>query len=622
MTTVAALLAWRPDRLREVADALVSRRRALLSLQDAMDAGAVPSAWAGEAATAARDDQRAIRLELNDRVAGVAAAVEAFDTGAEAVARARDLLEDALDRARREGFTVDRATGGAADGRPVSDDQHESADRARVRAEIADQVEQALRAADHADSELAAAVERVAREVDGGAGDLAAAGVLGVRAGRRALLLPPRAGRPGDFAAWFAGLTDEEQLLVIARHPRWVGNVDGIPGWARHRANQNLVDDHRARLEARLAAAPPKPFAVPPGALLAWRAAYGHLEDKLAGLDAIESLLAQPPGGRQLLLLDVTGSHGLKAAVAVGDVDSADHVTVVAPGLGSTVAGSLATYHKRVANLVEQARRFGDVNGDGVRDTFAGVFWMGYEAPQLDETLIDLDRTVLDDGLARAGAEDLAAFYRGLDALRADDPHLTAVGHSYGSLTTGLALQESTGVDEAVFTGSPGLGTSSLGDLDVPEGHAFHLEARDDAVGDVAWFGRDPSLLDGMRHLSTDDHVDAEGETWSEVRGHMSYYVPDSTSQLNIAAVVAGAHDQVVDSPRGPGWHEYAVDGARQGVDGVREGVTDLRDWTVDRVGEARDGVESAAEDTGDWLRDRARDLGAGSYGFPPRATG
>ena len=59
--------------------------------------------------------------------------------------------------------------------------------------------------------------------------------------------------------------------------------------------------------------------------------------------------------------------------------------------------------------------------------------------------------------LARAGGEDLAAFYQGVNASRTDDPHLTALGHSYGSLTTGYALQhDGTGVDDAVLFGSPG----------------------------------------------------------------------------------------------------------------------------------------------------------------------
>ena len=68
---------------------------------------------------------------------------------------------------------------------------------------------------------------------------------------------------------------------------------------------------------------------------------------------------------------------------------------------------------------------------------------------------------------ARGGA-DLARFYEGIDASRRADPHLTALGHSYGSLTTGYALQQAHGVDDAVLFGSPGLGTDHVDDLHVP----------------------------------------------------------------------------------------------------------------------------------------------------------
>ena len=84
-----------------------------------------------------------------------------------------------------------------------------------------------------------------------------------------------------------------------------------------------------------------------------------------------------------------------------------------------------------------------------------------------------------------------------------EDPHLTALGHSYGSLTTGYALQhDGTGIDDAVLFGSPGAGTWERDDLHVPDGHLFVAEADDDPVADfggTAPFGRDPSHMVGSR---------------------------------------------------------------------------------------------------------------------------
>ena len=92
--------------------------------------------------------------------------------------------------------------------------------------------------------------------------------------------------------------------------------------------------------------------------------------------------------------------------------------------------------------------------GDG--GTVATVSWLGYDAPQMNE-VTDWPRSVTMPNLARTGGDDLAAFYEGINASRTDDPHLTALGHSYGSLTTGYALQhDGTGVDDAVLFGSPG----------------------------------------------------------------------------------------------------------------------------------------------------------------------
>ena len=70
----------------------------------------------------------------------------------------------------------------------------------------------------------------------------------------------------------------------------------------------------------------------------------------------------------------------------------------------------------------------------------ATVTWMGYDAPQINE-VTDWPRSVGMPGLAMRGGEDLAGFLKGINASRLQDPHLIALGHSYGSLTTGYALQ-------------------------------------------------------------------------------------------------------------------------------------------------------------------------------------
>lgn len=190
----------------------------------------------------------------------------------------------------------------------------------------------------------------------------------------------------------------------------------------------------------------------------------------------------------------------------------------------------------------------------------AAVTWIGYQAPQPSlggwnpfGNPFSSDSVVHDDS-ARAGGADLAEFYRGIDASRTTDPHLTALGHSYGSTTTGFALQEQTGVDDAVFFGSPGIGTSHVEDIQVPEGHTYRIEARNDVVADAGSFGIDPTYVDGVTGLSAREETLPDGRRLAESTGHSDYLTQDSTSQYNMSVVVAGLPDRrVEDDGRGLG---------------------------------------------------------------------
>lgn len=138
---------------------------------------------------------------------------------------------------------------------------------------------------------------------------------------------------------------------------------------------------------------------------------------------------------------------------------------------------------------------------------------------------------------------------------------MTALGHSYGSLTTGIALQQRTGVNDAVFFGSPGISdkpdlpvspvglSNELADLKLPGGHAYTLEADGDAVADVGnltgRFGSDPGSMPNMHHLSTGNATSQDGAHLVESTGHGEYLKvlqdgTSSTSKYNISAVVSG----------------------------------------------------------------------------------
>jgi hypothetical protein len=334
-----------------------------------------------------------------------------------------------------------------------------------------------------------------------------------------------------------------------------------VPAQVRDRANRARLDVQRAALEAevrRLEVAVAASWF--DGAFTSDDEALDEARAKLEALDRVEQVLAR--GDRQLLLLDTSGRLAT-AAVAVGDVDTADHVAVFTPGMGTTVEGRLEGYDRDMDQLRSLAlRELWTTDPDA---TVATVSWLGYQAPSTPwedssqgrsqwHHLLDPDRSVALDDAAREGAVPLTSFLQGIDAARADDPHLTGLGHSYGSLTTGLALQAPTGVDDAVFFGSPGLGLTDADDVLVPDGHRYVVEARNDPVADLAAFGTDPNQLLDQTGLSAGEGHAPDGRPLSGSTGHSQYLLQDSTSQYNLAVTVAGLTDrQVHDDGRGWG---------------------------------------------------------------------
>ncbi len=368
---------------------------------------------------------------------------------------------------------------------------------------------------------------------------------------------PPNGASPAESASWWKALDPDQQQRVITDHPGWIGNRDGVPFAARDQANRALLSVNRADLVAQRGRFETDLADNWLGDVFTTDdEALEQVKDKLASLDAIEQTLART-GPRQLLLLDM-GPERAQAAIARGDVDSADNVAVFVPGMSSTVTNSMKGYDNNMDQLQHRAELENKRATPGQTVTTATVTWIGYQAPQLGWDLIG-EGSVAGDHAAQLGAAQLVPFLRGIDAARDHDAHLSVLGHSYGSTTAGLALQQSTGVDDVVLFGSPGVGTNHLADLSVQKGHTYYIEARWDPVGDLGHFGLDPSHLDGIEHASARestvvDPLTGEIRHFAEVTGHGAYLADDSTSQYNMSVVVAGVPDRrVVDGGQGIG---------------------------------------------------------------------
>lgn len=345
---------------------------------------------------------------------------------------------------------------------------------------------------------------------------------------------------PSALAAahWWAGLGTAERERLTVERPELVGALDGLPGRDRDRANRLRLALAQRAGEAEAATARRARECAPGlGARLDAELRLVEVRARLGRLAAVEAAAAP---GHELLALDP--GQG-RAVVSTGDVDGARHVGVFVPGF-TAGAGDLPD---RLLELDAVAARAGP-------DTVM-VAWYDYAAPQWSE-VTEPGRSVLGTGPATEGGRRLAAFVAGLDVSHsAGGAHVTALGHSYGSLTVAQALPAAPGIDDVVLLGSPGVTPAP-----VRPGRVWVAEARGDPVADAGWFGPDPNLAPQLRGMSTDAQPARIGASGTPLpasagsRGHSEYLRPGSTSAEGVAAVVAGrAQDVVPDRTVGAG---------------------------------------------------------------------
>jgi len=280
---------------------------------------------------------------------------------------------------------------------------------------------------------------------------------------------------------------------------------------------------------------------------------YLNAKNKLDDLLAIKKALE----GKDISLVALEfGEPGenVRAALAIGDVDNAKHVTTFVPGMTTSCRRSTDLNLGYARNLIEAAENAGGAEKGSV----AAVAWMGYEAPPDPSTE---DVSVAFPGKAQAGAEKLNGFLTGIHSWRSErgmDVHQTPVTHSYGSLTGGFAMRDigEGVVDDFVYTGSPGSAVNSVGTLGVDPEHtwvsAIPLHDEVQGMGPDGTFGRDPKELEGIGHLSGDAtggdgyNSDPNAEKYAN---HSAYFYKAKAGQHNysledIGEVIAGKRER------------------------------------------------------------------------------
>ncbi|MFE7567702.1 alpha/beta hydrolase [Streptomyces sp. NPDC057539] len=387
---------------------------------------------------------------------------------------------------------------------------------------------------------------------------------------------------PAERRAWWGSLTQEQREEYLAVYPNEIGNLDGIPSDVRDTANRDNLQLLIGKLE-------------------------GQESDKaraqLAGLKSIdEQLRADPePGVPRMYLLGIGDEGNGRAIVSFGNPDASRNVSAYVPGLATSLDEDFAR------NDVKRARDTAKAASD-IDDSSAAIVWLGYDAPQMPaERLLD-NAGVMFERDGKVGAVAYNDFMAGISATNQNpDPHVTAIGHSYGSFTVGQAAQRDGGIpgaDDIVLLGSPGTGADSAEALGVGKGHVYvgaadndpvtMLPSEDEAsaigagavggasvgaslglvggpfsgavggalggvVGGIAgymssedesqlWFGTDPAHQDfGAQRFKVDDgprpYIDGQGLT----PAHSNYFDPvkDPMSAQNVALIVAGRSDQI-----------------------------------------------------------------------------
>lgn len=239
-----------------------------------------------------------------------------------------------------------------------------------------------------------------------------------------------------------------------------------------------------------------------------------------------------------------------RAAVAVGDMETAEHVAVLVPGMGSSLE-SLGELVGHARTLREQCL------STRPRAKVAVVAWVGYKAP-------GLRKVALEDAAAEGGElllQDLekwrlnwrrSAVRKGLEM--GPYPSLTVSGLSYGSVVTGHAAASAGNdtanrplIDNLVFLGSPGTGLRAqhLGGSEV-----FVAATASDPVSWLNWFSIDPAHKNyDTNHPVTRMKV---GYKWTAAKdlgnpftSHQSYYNAGTESLANIARVVVGRPEDI-----------------------------------------------------------------------------
>ncbi|HWF69393.1 MAG TPA: alpha/beta hydrolase [Mycobacterium sp.] len=532
--TLADIDRWSPEAINTVFQAAIKRAHGTRTASAALGQTMQFLDWGGDSADAARAAAHRTMLNLDNHADACDAVGRAAEKSAGEIFAIKARLQVIRDTAGEYHLTIDNQTGLVS--LPENLSSFSDAEQSEIEAawlRVAEAITRLLADAQTADEDLAAAIR-------GADGDLSPDQVNAETSHQPPKMpkVPPPGTTPADVNKWWHSLTPAQQDRLKDWFPQSIRNLDGIPTDIRNELNLPVLQSEISRLQ---------------NGWLDGNGVWHTDQAKLADLTALRNTLAAQPD-ISLILLDTTSNpNKVLAAIGVGDVDDAERVGVTVGGLNTRVSASVDEMVREAETQRREASSLRSKAGLPNYDAVASIAYLGYDAP-------DNLKNVTHDWLAHDAAGPLNNFYKGLAATSdVPDQHITAFGHSYGSLVTSLALQQGAPVSDVVLYGSPGTELANVSQLGVQPGHAYYMIGVNDHVSDLipefGAFGAAPQDLPGMTQLSVNTGVDpGDGALHERAYGHSEYARDGSNDDLrmsgyNMAAVLAGLPNDLVNPP-------------------------------------------------------------------------
>ncbi|GAA5066940.1 putative alpha/beta hydrolase [Nocardia callitridis] len=376
---------------------------------------------------------------------------------------------------------------------------------------------------------------------------------------------------PRAVHRWWQSLTPLEREMLIAEYPEVIGNLNGVPVADRSSANIMVMNADISRFE-KLA----KAKGVSIDEILEDPGKYGLTEDDLSRYHNASNIRAglKAYGGRTeegaygpnvptyLYVYEPLAFGGKgRAAIAIGNPDTAPNTAVLVPGASQSVRASddsdggwFATQSEQAMNLYTESN-----NADPDNPT-AVVAWMGYDSP------VDGLAAVAkgDPQTAREGGEYLARDVDGLWSTHQGPSHVTTVGYSAGAIvasdaaatshlhTNDVVLLGPVSTDQAhnaadyhLDNGEVYVGNAS-NDLNARGGHTY-LNLLGYARGEGGQV--DPTDEDfGATRIKAETPPSYSSPLYYSVDAHLHYFTKGSESLYATSEVTSGNADRLVEA--------------------------------------------------------------------------